>query len=58
MKSNNKVFLAVTCLALAALSCQAVTNLTGSPTSTPVDTDVPDVPNVTEAPSTEAPATG
>ncbi|HEX9333666.1 MAG TPA: hypothetical protein VF896_17370 [Anaerolineales bacterium] len=64
MKSNNKVFLAVTCLALAALSCQAVTNLTGggdipgAPTSAPVDTDVPDVPNGTEAPATEAPQQG
>jgi len=63
MKSNNKVFLAVTCLALAALSCQAVTNLTGgdtpnAPTSAPVDTEVPDVPNATEAPATEAPQQG
>ena len=29
MKSNRKLFLAVACLALAALSCQAVSNLAG-----------------------------
>ncbi len=52
MRSNNKVFLAVACLALAALSCQAVSNLAGggSPTSAPVDTSVP---NATEAPQGE-----
>jgi len=60
MKSNNKVFLAVTCLALAALSCQAVSNLADggtsvAPTGAPVDTDIPDNPNGTEAPATEAP---
>lgn len=54
MKSNNKVFLAVTCLALAALSCQALSNLGGggdTPTnpSDPINTSVPDLP-ATEAP--------
>ena len=29
MRSNRQLFLAITCLALAALSCQAVSNLTG-----------------------------
>lgn len=54
MKSNNKVFLAVACLALAALSCQAVSNLAGggSPTSSPGDTNVP---NPTNAAGTESP---
>ncbi len=49
MKSNNKVFLAVACLALAALSCQAISNLTGggNTPNAPVDTNVP---NGTEAP--------
>jgi len=48
MKSNNKVFLAVASLALAALSCQAISNLGGGgetpnipPTSPPFETDVP-----------------
>jgi len=55
MKSNNKVFLTVTCLALAALSCQALSNLGGggdTPTnpSDPINTSIPDVPDVTEVP--------
>ncbi len=45
MKSNNKVFLAVACLALAMLSCQALTGGGNTPT----------VPNGTEAPVTEVP---
>jgi hypothetical protein len=46
MKSNNKVFLAVACLALAALACQAVSNLANGagtaapPTSAPGTTSI------------------
>ncbi len=53
MKSNFKVLLAIACLALAALACQA---LTGGPTNNdvtdvvPVDTDVPDI-NVVPSPT-------
>lgn len=55
MKSTNKVFLAIACLALAALSCQAVSNLGGNedtpPTSAPLDpggavTEVPQTGDV------------
>lgn len=55
MKSNNKVFLAVAFLALAALSCQAVTSGGGDTPTDPVDpanTSVPDLPDPTEAPQT------
>jgi hypothetical protein len=52
MKSNNKVFLAVACLALAALSCQAVSNLAnGSGTSVPPTS----APNDTSVAPTQAP---
>jgi hypothetical protein len=36
MRSNRNLFLAITCLALAALSCQAVSNLAGGATATVV----------------------
>jgi hypothetical protein len=48
MRSTNKVIFAVACLALAALSCQAVSNLGGGG-----DTDTPEVP-VTDAPANDA----
>ena len=52
MKSNNKVFLAVACLALAALSCQAVSNLAnGGGTPTPPT----GAPNNTSVAPTQAP---
>jgi hypothetical protein len=34
MRSNRKLFLAIACLALAALSCQAISNLGGGATAT------------------------
>ena len=57
MKSNIRIFLAVACLALAALSCQAVSNPGGggdTPTDVvdPVNTSAPDLPDPTEAPQT------
>ena len=57
MKSKTKIFLAVAILALAALSCQAVSNLAGgedTPTDPvgPVNTSPPDLPDPTEAPET------
>ena len=62
MKSTRKVFLAIACLALAALSCQAASNLTGggdTPTEAvdPVNTTSPDLPDLdpTEAPATDEP---
>ena len=52
MKSNNKVFLAVACLALAALSCQAVSNLAnGAGTAAPPTS----APNGTSVAPTQAP---
>ena len=46
MRSNRKLFIAIACLALAALSCQALSNLTGGGGSS------------TESPSTDTPQTG
>jgi hypothetical protein len=49
MKSINKVFLAIACLAMAALACQAVPRLLGpkvSGTSEPAATDAPAQGNV------------
>jgi hypothetical protein len=52
MKSNNKIFLAVACLALVALSCQAVSNLAnGAGTAAPLT----NAPNGTSVASTQAP---
>ena len=42
MKSNRNMLLAVACLALVALSCQAVSNLVGTGTTA---TNVPDGQN-------------
>lgn len=52
MKSNNKVFLAVACLALAALACQAVSNLANGGGTTVPPTGAPDGTSVapTQAP--------
>lgn len=62
MRSINRVILAVACLALAALSCQAVSNLGGGgetpvvSTSAPLNpADTPDIPDITDEPVTEAP---
>lgn len=54
MKSNTKVLLAVACLAMAALACQAVTGGGDTPTDTtdPVNTTPPDLPDPTAAPDT------
>ena len=57
MKSNTKVLFAVACLALAALSCQALSDLAGggdTPTEPvgPLNTLPPDQPDPTEAPET------
>lgn len=54
MKSNTKVFFAVAILALAALSCQAVTGGGDTPTnpSDPVNTLSPDQPDPTAVPDT------
>ena len=54
MRSYTKVFLAVTCLALAALSCQAVSGLGGGGDTPTANTSIPDV---TELPITDVPAT-
>jgi hypothetical protein len=61
MRSNTKVFLAIACLALVVLSCQAASGLGGggdtpSVPTNPINTSVPDVPDVTEVPVTEVSA--
>lgn len=43
MKSNGKIFLAITCLALAALACQAISNLGAGGGGSDIATDVPGV---------------
>ena len=52
MKNNFRIFLAIACLALAALACQAVTGAPAEPNQNdvvPADTSVPDV-NVIPSP--------
>ena len=46
MRSNHKLFLAISCLAIAALSCQAASNLTGGEAT------------ATDEPGTQSPQTG
>ena len=53
MKNNIRVFLAITCLALAALACQAVSGAPVKPNQNdlvPADTNVPDV-NILPSPT-------
>jgi len=58
MKNNFRIFLAIACLALAALACQAVTGAPAKPNQNdvvPADTSVPDVNVIPEPTQTEEP---